>query len=174
MKRNCSPQTLLVDRKLEKCYLLLLLKMEWNGIGCLGQWFNQNKCVVVCLRSAQSVWFVFQTRHENFQVHCHVRGHHQTWQEPLQNLWYPTSQASKTVSEVLGSNCTYFCHIFTQVKTLLNAGKTCFEDAKPLEGMVALSRIRSLCGIMLFNRFFIITLPPFYRLPPTPIALPYH
>lgn len=131
------------------------------------------------LSEASSIVVICLLRNESFQVHCHVKGLHQTWQEPLLafflNVYHPTSQSPKTTSEVLGSTCIYLPLPSHPNEDGPEAEKTCcFVDAKPLEGMIALRRIRPLRRMMFLNLFFIITLPRFYRLFFSLIVLLHH
>lgn len=99
------------------------------------------------------------------------QGTHQTWQEPLLAffliLYCPLSQTSKTVSEVLGSNCTYLAALSSfkwRLPWMLE--RPALGMPSPWRQWFALRRIRPLCRTMFLNLLFVITLPHFIGFPP--------
>lgn len=77
------------------------------------------------------------------------------------NLYYLSSQTSRTVSEVLGSNCAYFV-TFSSLnwRPTLNAGKSCFGDTKPLEEIVGFKKNQTSLWGYVFQSFFFLLLSP--------------
>lgn len=141
--------------------------MAWAA---LGPWFNQHKLLVICLRSVPLVWFENEMKASRFTIMSRDASDLARASPGfLPNFVLSFISNFQDGFRGSGKQLHLFCSSFiVQMKTPLNAGKTFFGHAQPLEAMIALRRIRPLCRTMFLNLLFIITLPHFIGFPPPP------